>query len=69
MKQGNAVLLFLRLLFLSSFFLYLFGLVFYLFESLDNVLDVGLVGIILDGDSLGLEIRDDPCSACRSDAH
>ena len=43
-------------LFLFFFFFDLRSFVFYLFEALDDVLDVGLVCIILDGDGLGLEI-------------
>ena len=55
----SKVLLFLGLLLLCSLFLYLFGLVFYLLEAFDDILNVGLVGIILDGDSLGFEICND----------
>ena len=53
------VLLFLGLLVLCSFFLYLLSLIFYLFETFDNILDISFIGIILDGDSLSFEVGDD----------
>ena len=49
----------LGLLLFCSLFLYLSGFVFYLLKAVDDVLNIGFVGIILDGDCLGLEICDD----------
>jgi hypothetical protein len=51
---GAKVLLFLGLLLIRSVFLYLFSFIFNLFEAFNDVLNVGLVSIIFDGDSLGL---------------
>ena len=50
-------------LFLFFFFFDLRSLVLYLLEALDDVLDVGLVGIILDDDGLGLEVGLDRLNA------
>ena len=57
--MGAEILLFYGLLLVCSFLLYLRSIVLNLLEAFDDVRNVGLVSVILDGDSLGFEIRND----------